>query len=289
MAEAALPVAIGLARPLGASITLLHIQERAAPRTIHGEPHLQNPESAAAYLPQVAERWRTEGVTLDWHVHPVQEGNVAKSIVDHAAEIGADLIVLTTHGRGGLRDLLFGSIAQQVLRRGGTPTLIVRPTADGQKPVYHVRSILVPLDGTHEAEFALRLADGIAAATGATLILASVVPTLGTTAGDLSVSATFSPSATAAVLELSQSDANKYLESQAEPLRRAGREVRTRVTRGKTAQQLGSVADDYQVNLVILATHARAGLEGTINASLAPRLLAGFSQPVLLVRIADAG
>lgn len=285
MAEAALPVAIGLARPFGAAITLLHTQERSAPRTVHGEPHLRNPESAAAYLAEVAARWKTDGVALDWHVHSVEEGNVAQSIVDHAVEVGADLIVLTTHGHGGLRDLIFGSIAQQVLRRGNTPTLIVRPPADGQLAPYHVRSILVPLDGTPEAESALDLADEIIRATAASLVLASVIPTLGTATGDLAASATFSPTATAAVLDLSQADAGHYLDEKAARLRQEGWEVHTVVARGKTAQQLALVADQNQVNLIILATHGRSGLEGTFNGSLAPRLLAEFHQPVLLVRI----
>lgn len=285
MAEAALPVAVGLARPLGAAITLLHIQERSAPRTIHGEPHLHDPAAAAAYLETVAERWRSPGVTIDWHVHAAKEGDVAQSIVDHAAEVGSDLIVLTTHGFGGLRDLLFGSIAQQVLRRGQIPTLIVKPTASGHLEPYGVQTILVPLDGTPEAEAALRLATGLAKATGAGLVLASVIPTLGTATGDLAVSATFSPTATAAVLDLSQSDAGKYLEEKAAGLRQEGQFVRTSVTRGKTAQQLAAVADLNQVNLIVLATHGRAGLEGTFNGSVAPRLLAEFQQPVLLVRI----
>lgn len=285
MAEAALPVAVGLARPLGAAITLLHIQERSAPRTVHGEPHLQNPESAETYLAAVAERWRAEGVAIDWHVHAAREGDVAQSVVDHAAEIGTDLIVLTTHGHGGLRDLLFGSIAQQVLRRGKIPTLIVKPSPTGQLEPYAVRSILVPLDGTHESETALSLAEQIAKSTSASLLLASVIPTLATATGDLAVSATFSPTATAAVLDLSQSDAESYLEGKANDLRQGGEAVRTSVTRGKTAQQLASVADLNQVNLIVLATHGRAGLEGTFNGSVAQRLLAELDQPVLLVRI----
>ncbi len=285
MAEAALPVAIGLARPLGAAMTLLHIQERSAPRTIHGEPHLQDPTTAETYLADVAKRWCACGVAIDWHVHAAREGDVAQSIVDHAAETGADLIVLTTHGRGGLRDLLFGSIAQQVLRRGKIPTLIVKPSATRSPEPYTVRSILVPLDGTPEAETALFLAEQIAKATAASLVLASVIPTLATATGDLAVSATFSPTATAAVLDLSQSDAGSYLEGKASTLRQEGQTVRTSVTRGRTAQQLASVADLNQVNLIVLATHGRAGLEGTFNGSVAPRLLAEFDQPVLLVRI----
>lgn len=287
MAEAALPVAIGLARALSGRVTLLHIQERSAPRTVHGQPHLQDPSSAEQYLAQVAARWATEGLALDWHVHPVKEGDVAQSIVDHAVEIGADLIVLTTHGSGGLRDFLFGSIAQQVLRRGRTPTLIVRPSASSLAQPYQVRAILVPLDGTPEAESALGFAREIALVTGAKLILASVVPTLGTATGDLAVSATFSPTATAAVLDLSEADARRYLAEQASRLRSEGIETEIAVRRGATAPQLAAIADQSQVNLIVLATHGRAGLEGTFNGSLAPRLLGAFRQPVLLIRIAS--
>lgn len=284
-----MPVAVGLAAPLGAAITLLHIQERSAPRTVHGAPHLQDPESATQYLSTLAARVTTNAVQIDWHVHSAEEGDVARSIVDHAVEIGADLIVLTTHGHGGLRDLLFGSIAQQVLRRGSTPTLIVKPAPGTPLEAYHVRTILVPLDGTPESESALRLADEIAGATGAELVLASVIPTLGTATGDLAVSATFSPTATAAMLDLSQSDAARYLEGKAASLRREGVTVRTDVARGKTAAQLAAIADRNQVNLIILATHGRSGLEGTFNGSVAPRLLAELQQPVLLVRIAGQG
>ncbi len=101
MGEAVLPVAIGLARPLGATVTLLHVLERGAPRTVHGEQHLQDVDQARAYLNAVAERWRTTGVQIDAHVHPNSINNVAQSLAEHAAEMAADLIALTTHGRGG--------------------------------------------------------------------------------------------------------------------------------------------------------------------------------------------
>jgi nucleotide-binding universal stress UspA family protein len=285
MAEAALPVAVGLAKPLGARITLLHVQERSAPRTIHGERHLQDPESAEGYLAGIAERWKAEGVVIERHVHSAGEGDVARSIVDHASEIGTDLIVLTTHGWGGLRDLLFGSIAQQVLRRGTTPTLIVKPSASGQLEPYSCRSILVPLDGTRDAEVILAMARDIARATGARVMLASVVPTLATATGDLAVSATFSPAATSAVLDLSQSDASEYLESKAAGLRQEGVDVQTSVARGRTAQQLTMVADRDQVSLIVIATHGRSGLDGTFNGSVAQRLLGELRQPILLARI----
>jgi nucleotide-binding universal stress UspA family protein len=197
----------------------------------------------------------------------------------------ADLIVLTTHGRGGLRELLFGSIAQQVLRRGQTPTLIVRPRSDEQLAPYHCTTILVPLDGSHESETVLKLARQVALATRARLLLASVVPTVATATGDLGVSATFSPTATAAVLDLAQVDAESYLQRKAADLRREGPEVDVLVSRGWTAQQLAIIAADNSVDLVILSTHGRSGLDGTLSGSVAPQLLGEVQAPVLLVRL----
>jgi nucleotide-binding universal stress UspA family protein len=287
MAEAALPVAVGLARPLDATITLLHVQERDAPRTIHGEPHLQEPPAAEAYLTTVAETWRPEWSKIDWHVHPNEQHDVAKSISEHAREMGADVVVLTTHGHGGLRDLLFGSIAQQVVRQDPTPTLVVRPPDDGQSGAYRCASILVPLDGTHDSERALDFARQIAVATGARIMLASVIPTVGTASGDLAVSAAFSPGATAAVLDLAQSDAGRYLEGVAAGLRGKVSVVRTDTTRGKTAPGLAAVAAANAADLVILATHGRSGLRGALSGSVAPRLLAEVRVPVLLVRVPE--
>lgn len=285
MAEAAIPIAAGLARPLGATITLLHILERAAPRTIHGEPHLQTRAEAEHYLTQVGERWLATGVKIDWHVHPNQQGDVARSLVEHAEELHADVIVITTHGWGGLRDLLFGSIAQQVLRRGNTPTLIVRPPPDGVVAHYACRSILVPLDKGHDAEAALPYTRAIATATGARVLLISVVPTVGTASGELAASATFSPTATAAVLDLATEQTAAYLLTQAASIRPTRTNVDTRVARGKPAEQITAIVEDQVPDLVIMSTHARIGLEGTWSGSVASRLLGTIRQPILLIRV----
>ncbi len=285
MAEATLPVAVGLGQPLGATISLLHVLEQDAPRTIHGEPHLHDVAGAEKYLADIASRWSVSGATIDWHVHQNTARDVANSIVEHAEELKADLIVIATHGRGGLRKLLFGSIAQQVLRRGPIPTLIVRPPEAPAPLIYRCHSILVPLDGTHESETALRFAGNIARATGASVLLASVIPTLGTATGDLVVSATFSPTATSAVLDLAQVDAGTYLERQAADLRGQGVDVKVAVSRGGTATKLAEVAADSQVDLVILSTHGRSGLDGTLSGSVAPQLLGELRVPTMLIRI----
>src|SRR5581483_5223579 len=124
---------------------LLHVTERAAPATVHGERHLQSEEEAVEYLRQVAERLCALGIEAE----------------THAQEDHAGLILLCTHGSGGIRDLLFGSIAQQVLKRGATPVLLARPAPDGSAPPFDPHRLLVPLDGTAAAEAALGPAEDL--------------------------------------------------------------------------------------------------------------------------------
>jgi nucleotide-binding universal stress UspA family protein len=144
---------------------------------------------------------------------------------------------------------------------------------------------MVPLDGTAESEVVLSFARKLATATSATVVLTYVVPTIDTATGELAVSATFSPTATAAVLDLARDDAVRYLESKASELRREGIDVRTWVSRGRTAPQLAMAARDEHADLVILATHGRSGLEGALSGSVAARLLGDVRVPTMLVRI----
>ncbi len=105
LAESVLPAVAWLAKRLGASITLIHIIEEGPSATIHGDRHLTQPDEAEAYLGEVADRLRDQdGVAtpVECHVHTTDKGesDVARSIVDHAADLEPDLIVLVPHGSG---------------------------------------------------------------------------------------------------------------------------------------------------------------------------------------------
>ena len=154
LAEAIIPVAVPLAKGFSARVTLFHVLERGAPDTIHGERHLREPAEAEAYLRSMAERFAEAGIACEAHLHRNPSADVAGEILDHAEELSADLIVLTTHGRGGLRELLFGSIAQQVLRRGTLPVVVAGPRAEPDAE-WQLRRLLVPLDAKPESEPAL--------------------------------------------------------------------------------------------------------------------------------------
>jgi nucleotide-binding universal stress UspA family protein len=153
LSESVLPVAETLATAFGASLVLLHVLERAAPQTIHGERHFQDPDKARAYLDDLAGNLTRRGLSVTVHIHDTPEPNVALSIAGHAIEERADLVVLCTHGRGGVRGFVWGAIAQQVLQRGEVPVLLVRAPAQGAEPApFAPTTILVPLDATAAAE-----------------------------------------------------------------------------------------------------------------------------------------
>jgi nucleotide-binding universal stress UspA family protein len=81
-----------------------------------------------AYLNQVAGGLRDQGL----RVQPLSaHNNIVESILTSAEEHNVDLIAMTTHGRTGLGRLVYGSVADRVLRGGHRPVLIIRPAMGG--------------------------------------------------------------------------------------------------------------------------------------------------------------
>ena len=80
-------------------------------------------EEADAYLRAVAATPFFEGLRV---ITTVRSGEAPQEIIAAAREIGADVIAMTTHGRTGLKRLLFGSVAEAVLRMSDVPVFMLR-------------------------------------------------------------------------------------------------------------------------------------------------------------------
>lgn len=133
VAEAIVPFVSRIARPLGLEIALLRAVPRTPPEVIEGSRVvLDNTErltqEADAYLRTIADRLSASGFRV---LTIVRVGDPAAEILAAARECEADLIAMTTHGRGALGRLLFGSVAEAVLRRALVPVFIVRATEAG--------------------------------------------------------------------------------------------------------------------------------------------------------------
>lgn len=129
-AAAAAAAAQSLARSLGAKIALTAVVDASTLREIYGDENYLN-ERISLVLARAREN--LDKFAKDNFERPgdvareVREGKVAAEILAGAAAAGADLIVMGTHGRGGLPHMLLGSIAEKVLRKSPVPVLTVRP------------------------------------------------------------------------------------------------------------------------------------------------------------------
>ena len=281
LAEAVLPLVERLATAFGAQVRLLHIMEQHAPATIHGEHHVTSSAEAEDYLTTVAVRLRTAGIAVEIHVHDVKEGDVARSIVEHTQELACDLVVLCTHGKGGLRGLLFGSIAQQALQRGTRPILLVPPSATQHPPAFPLRRLLVPLDGTPAHEQALPAASAIAHACHADMHLVLVIPTLTTLSGERAVPGLLLPITMTAILDLAQQGGAEYLERLAGAYRDDEVSVSAEIARGDPVPTVLDLAERHNADLIVMASHGRAGIEALLSGSVAPRIVGRTGHPLL--------
>jgi nucleotide-binding universal stress UspA family protein len=287
LAESVIPAAAALAKAFGARIKLLHIIEERPPDRIHGEPHLTDGDQAQAYLDEVARRPVFQGQAVEVHVHPTKQGDVAESVVDHAQEFGADLVVLSTHGKSGLRGFLFGRIALRALQRGTTPVLLMNPTTSAAAPPFTCRTILVPLDGTPAHEPALPVASTLARAWKASLHLEIVVPTARTLSGHEAATGVLMPLATRAILDMAERGAHEYVERLAQTLRAEGISASSHVSRGEPAASLVEAAEKVGADLVVMASHAKGAMDAFWSGSLTPKVVERLQRPILLVRAAS--
>lgn len=130
VSEQALPHAEALAEKFGSTLVLLRaypiLSSTSVAASSPQDPtqiHRLEQQVAERYLAWNAERLRAKGHTVET---ALVAGTPAEEIVDRAKSAAADLIVMTTHGRGGLGRLVFGSVADEVLRKAACPVLLVR-------------------------------------------------------------------------------------------------------------------------------------------------------------------
>jgi nucleotide-binding universal stress UspA family protein len=284
-AELALPVVEVLGKACPAEIKLLHIVEREAPAAVHGEPHLNSVEEAAAYLERIALRLRADGLTVTLHIHDEPERDVTQSIASHASELNADLVVLVAHGEGGWRNLVFGRVAQQVALRGHRPALVLQDRHDGTLAAFPPKLIAVLLEGPVDAEGeqVLPMAVAMARACGASLRLIIVVPSaeMSTERGPV---ATLLPSATRALADIERDAAVNYLEGHLARLREAGIPATAVVLRGEPVEEALPEAARSGAELLAIVTHPRSPLSGLLSGSVGARALARFDGSLLIVR-----
>jgi nucleotide-binding universal stress UspA family protein len=218
---------------------------------------------------------------LQWFVAPmvdpqlpvemeVRVGAIVPEILAGSESMRADLIVIGTHGRSGFERLALGSVAEKVLRKAGCPVLAVPGQAEG--PPAPVRQVLCPTDGSASSDRAVAYARFMARASGASLILVTVVdwPFGESTAQN-------------AVMDLRRSieaEAQARLDAAVLP---DGPPSRTAVLRGKPWRAITDFARTEHVGLIVMGLSGRGAVDLALLGSTTHHVIRDAPCPVLTV------
>jgi nucleotide-binding universal stress UspA family protein len=282
LAESAIPLANWFCQALHAKITLLHVIEKGAPTEIHGQRHIASKMEAEEYLTRIAHKWFANCQDVEQHVHEEEVDRVANSIVQHSGELSPDLIILSAHGEGGVRDIVAGSIAQQVIALGEVPVLLLQPDKEGEVSVSEIKKVLLPLDGEVDHETAFSAAIEMASLINASIHLVRVIPTLSTLSGEQAVAGTFLPSTMNAYLEISEDEVVEYLKQKLEAAEKESVSATAELRRGDPAQEVVKSAEEFHADLILLGTHGKSGINAFWAGSTAPKIVARTQIPILL-------
>jgi nucleotide-binding universal stress UspA family protein len=205
----------------------------------------------------------------------VESAVPAEQILDYAEGQAIDLIVMGTHGRRGVDRMLFGSVAEEVVRKAPCPTLTVRKDVD-RPPSKAVRRVLAPIDFSNASEVAVQHAKEIALTYGAEVDLLHVVqePVYPSAYG---YEAAAFP--TAEVIDSVEAQLGEMAREQ------IGYEhVMIEARTGDPGGQILDYTAENEIDLIVIATHGRTGLNRMLLGSVAERVLRRSPVPVFIVK-----
>ncbi|HEX5075436.1 MAG TPA: universal stress protein [Gemmatimonadaceae bacterium] len=287
-AEQAIPVALTAAEASHAKVTLMRAWDPANYRYSSEltppflQPGVRDKLAAMEYLDAVAARLR-QGTTVPIGT-ALMAGSAAEAIRECLTSEPHDLIVMTTHGLTGLSRAWIGSVSDAVVRTVNAPVLLVRPLeADGVAPAGRFERVLVPLDGSSEAEEILTHAAEVGG--NARFILLRV---------ERPAMIPLRPYAYAASAWKTDDEATQEVVTRAyDYLNRVARSLEARRPGAKVdvdvrfaerpAVAIVEAALDYKADLVALTTHARRAARWVFG-SAADKILRGTHGSVLLLR-----
>ncbi len=294
LADTALPYASALTRATGATLELLRVLEELKPIFDSGGRELlwidpANPRAELAspeILGAAANRLAASGIQAKT---VVRIGDPREEILAEAATLDRPLILLASHGRGGLSRVVMGSVATRIMQMAMCPVMLVRARETDEQPEQvSLKRITVPLDGSELSEKALPYAVGLAESLGARLHLVRVAETYRDEIPETSPHIFTSPSYQAMLdqFEVLEHESQEYLQGLATRLGRESITVTWEALSGDPWRQLLRYAERDNPDLIVMTTHGRGGIARWFYGSVSDRLLTAASNPLLLIRSA---
>ncbi len=267
-----------------AQLTLLTVVQ--VPELARGDYNMRMATARAeaeSYLKGVTRRLQEGGRRADIEVLSARRPEHGILALEESADF--DLIAIASHGYGGLDRLYYGSTAERVIRAASTPVLLIRSSESHNAPAQEddpidftttpVGGIVVPLDGSKNAESALYEANRLAEHHGVAIHLLHVMPVVPRTGFFVADSFVAADTTT----EMSN------LRQIAADLRDRGREVQVALRHGAPVEAITDYVKEQDVGLIVMTTHGRSGLSRFLLGSVAEGLLRTVHTPILLRRV----
>lgn len=261
LAEAALPVAAWLSTATGAAVRFVHVIDDERLADTPQELTLAK-DRFGTYSRGLADRAGIAKSTSE-----VLVGDAADELLG-AAE-GARFVVIASHGRGGFRATLIGSVADKVVRGSTVPVFLVPGVESAGAPAKE-KPFVVGLDGSPQAERGLALARELAAATGARLALVrafTLPPPVG-----IEFSA-YSPD----LITSLQDAATDYMRGIAKP------GESERVVQGDAATAVVETVKELDAGLVVLTSAGKGLAKRLAFGSVTDRVMHAIDRTLLVI------
>lgn len=264
--------AVHLAERFDATLHVIHVEERNVDLSdvteicdedvlagLHA-PHEERSPEADSYVQECR------------LVHP----SAAGGILSYAAERDISVIVLGTHGRSGVRRLVLGSVAEEVVRKAPCPVLTVGRGATAASSLQG-GTLLVPIDFSEYQVRLLAHARELARMYDMTLALFHAIELKG-------LPDAYGVYANPPEPGVLTDRTKEVIEKRANELREKGIHTRVLVRNGHPAVEILDAADELDVNLLAIATHGRSGVDRMLMGSVAEKVLRRAPCPVFTVK-----
>ena len=274
--------AASVAKRFHSQLHLIHVVERPSlPKW--GYVHLT---FKAAKLRHAAKE-RLQGLSLECGIDPaligsvkVRRGDAEFEICRAAAEENADIIVIASHGLGGLKDTFIGTTSEGVVRHARCTVLTIREHTfaidEAQQPRFAPKRILLTTDFSEASKKAFPYAVALARKFGASLMLVYVVPShLPAEISHMGIVVEEK-----AMLSEIEEHLPRFREAELDPQVH----VETLVLSGGPAHEICATAETQSADLIVISTHGHTGLKRFPLGSVTENVVRHAPCPVLVVR-----
>ncbi len=278
-AESALPLARGLARRRKAPLILLSVVEVSV-------DFMAWVDSASVMMEDEVDEWiseRTEYLntikdqTGDVEVQTaIRVGTPSNEIAGFVNEQDDPILVTTSHGRTGVDQIVFGSVAFKVIHEVYCPVVVVR-IPEHVDPDRMYTKILIPVDGSEFSEAAIE----------------EVISTVGEPKPEIHLvrvldeprwaSRSFNHGLVSQYVSAAREEAGDHLQKLVTRLQEQGLAAEWHIRNGHDAEQICAAADELGVSEIGMATHGRGGLGRVFMGSTAQNILHRSRVPLILI------